>query len=83
MPEVVNLDSFDRINAISSPSCPELVAYYNANLHKISVTVKHMPPVAKECSIPVFMVDTLGIVQTYEQIVELPACKYTCKKEPS
>ena len=71
------------ISAISSPSCKEVVAYYNANLQKLSVTVKQLPQEAKDCSIPIMMADTVGNVQTYEQVVELPACSLTCQEEPS
>ena len=66
LPDVVNRHNLNKIAVLDDPACKEVIASYNADKHKIGVTVTKMPQDRKECNLTVLVVSLGKSTITYQ-----------------
>ena len=66
LPEVANSHNLEKIQLIEDPACKEVKAAYNADKHKIGVTVVEMPLVEKHCTVTVLVISKGKSTITYQ-----------------
>ena len=74
LPEVVNEHNLSKIELIGDPVCQEVRASFNAEKHKIGVSVLEMPQIEKSCAFTVLVISKSGSVVTYQKFVRLVPC---------